>query len=169
MAAIGYHCHLAYGPEYLGLPAGGVDPWLVAVAIGIVTYLWSIYCIYYNIIVAVGSANSQDYVGRFVVVPAERPNAVRLQPAVKQAIAPERPLPPWLTAVATYLPYIVRRDFICWLSLIYAALRVTQISFAMLFLGGVVSAVILSIDHLRLRRLRRSIVAAGQVLESPSG
>lgn len=166
MVVIGYHCYLHYGPRYFG--DLGFDPWVAAIALGVVTYGITIYCVYYNIIVAVGSANSQDYVGRFEVVPGSQPNAVRLRPASTQAIAPSRELPPWLAAIATYLPYVVRRDFIVWGSLAMAVACVTQVSFALQVAGGVVSASILSIDHVRLRRLRRSIRRAGQILEPPS-
>jgi phosphatidylglycerophosphate synthase len=166
MAALGWHCHLAYGPGYLG--DLGFDPWTVGIVIGVITYGASIYFVYYNIIVAVGSANSQDYVGRFDVVPGSQPNARRLAPASTKAIAPKKPLPPWLAFVATYLPYIVRRDFISWGATVLAAVSLTQVSFGTQLLGGVITSIILGIDHVRLRALRRSIIRAGQVLESPS-
>jgi hypothetical protein len=35
-------------------------------------------------------------------------------------------------------------------------------------LGGVVTAAIVTVDHVRLVRLRRSIVRGGQILESAS-
>lgn len=158
MVAIGWHCHLAFGPRYLG--DLGFDPWTVAIAISVVTYLWSIYCIYYNIIVAVGSANSQDYVGRFEVVPGDAPNAVRLAPAAPKAIVAKG----WL---ATYLPYVVRRDFISWATVVLAAVHWTQITFAGLVLGGFVTFVIVTIDHVKLRSLRRDVVRRGWVLQAP--
>jgi phosphatidylglycerophosphate synthase len=163
MIAIGWHCHQAFGPRYLG--DLGFDPWSVGIALGIVTYLWAIYCVYYNIIFAVGSANSQDYVARFEVVPADRPNTVRLRPLV----ATGRALPPWLATIGTWLLYLVRRDLIAWGSLAFAISHQTHLAFGFLVLGGTVSAFVLTIDHLRLRSLRRSIIRAGQILESPSG
>jgi phosphatidylglycerophosphate synthase len=163
--ALGWHCHLAFGPRYFGaLP---FDPWQAAIVLSVITYAWCIYCIYYNIIVAVGSANSQDYVGRFDVVPGTHPNSVRLAPAAPRAIATRRPLPPWLDLVATYAPYIVRRDFIAWMAVLLAALHLTHVAFGLLVAGGVVSFVILTVDHVRLRSLRRSIVRRGLVVESP--
>ncbi|MGE0870037.1 MAG: CDP-alcohol phosphatidyltransferase family protein [Kofleriaceae bacterium] len=167
MVALGYHCHLVFGPDYFG-PLG-FDPWLVAAAIGVVTYAMSIYGIYYNIIVAVGSANSQDYVGRFEAVPGQRPNSMRLRPAAATAIAPTRELPGWVQWLATYLPYVVRRDFIAWGTVVLAVLHLTHVSFALQAIGGVVSAVIITTDHIKLRRLRASIVRAGHILESPTG
>ena len=165
MVAIGWHCHLYFGPNYFG--DLGFDPWKAAIAIGLVTYLWSIYCIYYNIIVAVGSANSQDYVGRFEVVSGKQPNTVRLAPAGDKAIVTKEPLPQPLQFLANVLPYIVRRDFICWAAVGYAALHLTHAAFGTLVLGGLISFVILSVDHFRLRSLRRSIERRGQLLENP--
>ncbi len=166
MIAIGYHCHLHFGRNYFG--DLGVDPWMLAVWISIGTYSWCMYCIYYNIIVAVGSANSQDYVGRFEAVPGTQPGTVRLRPAAAKAIVPTKPLPKPIAWLATYAPYIVRRDFIAWLAVLLAVLHLTHIAFAMFAAGGVVSLVILTRDHIGLRRLRRSIVRSGQSLESPA-
>ena len=165
MVALGWHCHLYFGPHYFG--AIGFDPWVLATAVGTITYVSCIYFVYYNIIVAVGSANSQDYVGRFEVVPGTQPNSVKLAPASTKAIATKQPLPQPLEFIVTYLPYIVRRDFICWASVAFAALHVTHIGFGTLVLGGLISFVILSIDHVKLRSLRRSIERRGQLLEAP--
>ena len=167
MLAIGWHCHQYFGPDYFGVHVLGRDPWIVMMAIGVITYGWTMYCVYYNIIVAVGSANSQDYVGKFDVVPGDKPNSVRLQPATSTAI-PTKDLPPWLAFVATYAPYIVRRDFIAILAVILAVANVTQVSFLLLAVGGVVAAVIVTKDHIQLRLLRRSIRREGRFLESPA-
>lgn len=167
MVAIGWHCRLAFGPLVFSSRDLGFDPWKVGIVVGTITFAWSIYCIYYNIIVAVGSANSQDYVGRFEVVPGKKPNTVRLAPATVKAIAPTRELPAPLKWLATYAPYLVRRDFISWAAVALAALHWTQISFVALVAGGFVTFVIVSIDHVRLRSLRRDIVRRGLVLEAP--
>ncbi len=165
MIALGWHCHLHYGRNYFG-PLG-FDPWVAALAFSVVTYAWCMYCIYYNIIVAVGSANSQDYVGRFEVVPGTQPNSVRLAPATDKAIATKEPLPQPLELLATYMPYMVRRDFISWATVAFAALQVTHVSFAVLVFGGFILFVVLSIDHIKLRSLRRSIERRGMLLEAP--
>jgi CDP-alcohol phosphatidyltransferase-like enzyme len=164
MAALGWHCHLAFGPGFFGKL--GIDPWLAATGLGIVTYGWSMYCIYYNIIVGVGSANSQDYAGRFEIIPGGQPNSVRIRPVVAKAIAPRRELPGWLAAIATYAPYLIRRDFIAWGALVLALLHWTHLSFAGFILGGIVTSVIVTIDHVKLRRLRRAVLRGGQILES---
>lgn len=168
MIAIGYHCHLYFGREFFGLSATQPDPWLLAVYISVGTYSWCMYCIYYNIIVAVGSANSQDYVGRFEAVPGTQPGTMRLRPAAAKAIVPTKPLPKPIAWLATYAPYIVRRDFIAWLAVLLAVLHLTHVAFAMFAVGGAISFVVLTRDHVGLRRLRRSIVRSGHALESPA-
>ena len=162
--ALGWHCHLHFGPNYLG--ALGFDPWLAAIALDLVTFGVSIYCIYYNIIVAVGSANSQDYTQRFEIVPGAQPNAVRLQPA--HVIASTRELPGWLAWIVTYLPYVVRRDFLAWAALALAALHLTQVLFALMSTGAAITFIVVTIDHVKLRRLRRRIVRQGHILEAPT-
>jgi phosphatidylglycerophosphate synthase len=165
MVALGWHCHLAFGPSFFG--AVTFDPWTTAIAISVFTYLWTIYCVYYNIIVAVGSANSQDYVGRFEIVPGGRPNSRRLAPVAQKAIATAKPLPQPLAWLATYAPYIVRRDFISWGAVVLAALHWTHLGFGLLALGGAVTFIIVTIDHVRLRTLRRAIERQGFEVEHP--
>jgi len=165
MAALGWHCHLVFGPHYFG--DLGFDPWLAAIGVGVATYGWSMYCVYYNIIVVVGSANSQDYATSIDVVPGRQPNSVRLRPgAPAPKVGPEPPR--WWAAITTYAPYLIRRDFISWCALVLAVLHATQILFIGFTLGGIVTAVIVTVDHVKLVRLRRSIVRGGQVLESAS-
>ena len=100
-------------------------------------------------------------------MPGTQPNSVRLAPAAAKAIATKEPLPQPLEFFATYLPYIVRRDFISWAAVAFAALHATHAGFAALVLGGLVSFVILTIDHVKLRSLRRSIERRGMLLEAP--
>lgn len=164
MIALGWHCHLAFGPRYLG--DLGFDPWLAGIALGVVTYSGTLYGVYYNIIVAVGSANSQDYAGSFEVVPGRQPNSVRLRPI--EPSAPRRDRPGWLAAIAAYAPYLIRRDFISWAAVALAALHWTHIMFGGFVLGGVVTFAVVARDHVRLRRLRRAIAQGGQVLEPAS-
>ena len=161
MTAIGWHCHLVWGHP-------GFDLWLAGVVVGLVTYGCTIYCIYYNIIVAVGSANSQDYVGTFEIVPAERPNTVRLRPVVKEEV-PRKPLPPVIEQIVAFSPNFVRRDFIVWCALLFAVLHVTHVSFIVQVMGGVLSSSIVLKDHVHLRRLRRAVARAGQTLLLPAG
>jgi phosphatidylglycerophosphate synthase len=159
LIALGWHCHLYYGDDYLGQL--GASPWKVAIIVGTVTYAVSIYCIYYNIIVMVGSANSQDYVGRFEVVPGDVAGTVQLRPAARQPVVVDPSAPPWRRWVATYVPYVVRRDFLSWAALAFALAHLTHILFGFLVLGGLGTALIVSRDHIQLRRQRRLLPDRG--------
>ena len=163
--ALGWHCHLVYGPKFFGaLP---FDPWLAGIAIAVPAFAVSIYCIYYNLIVAVGSANSQDYVGRFEVAAGRDASSVRLVPAAPTPIVTKRELPAWVQWLATYAPYVVRRDFIAWGTVGFAAVHWTHVAFVTLVLGALVTGSIVTVDHFALRSLRRSIVRRGLVIEAP--
>jgi hypothetical protein len=158
MLAIGWHCHLAYGRNYFG--DLGFDPWIAGMWIGLGTYTWCLAGIYYNIIIGVGSANSQDYAGRFVIVPGSRPGAVRLAP---RPAGKAREWPSWAKPIIDFLPNIVRRDFIVWLSALYAVINVPHLSFATHLVGGVVSTFVITLDHLHLQRMRRAARNQGEL------
>jgi phosphatidylglycerophosphate synthase len=159
MIAMGIHCHRYWGPDYFG--ELGFDPWVAGIAVGTVTYLLTMYCIYYNLIVVVGSANSQDYVGRLVVVAGEQPGTVRLAPFEPP---PAKQRTGVVKLLAVWLPYLARRDFISWITLFFAIVHVTHFSFALLVAGGVVTSSVVALDHLRLLRQRREIARSGRVL-----
>lgn len=163
MVALGIHCHLRYGPLYLG--DLGVDPWLALTAGSLVTYCTSLYFVYFNIIVAVGSANSQDYVARFVLAPGATAGTARLAPA--PVIATTSSLPPWVATVGVWISYIPRRDFLTWLTLVMAIAHQTHVMFGLLVLGGLITFIVLVRDHAHLRGLRRTARAAGQTLQPP--
>jgi phosphatidylglycerophosphate synthase len=159
MLALGWHCHQYFGRNYFG--DLGVDPWIVSMWIGGVAFAWSIYAVYYNIIVVVGSANSQDYVGRFEEVPGAQAGTVVLRPAAGQAIAVDAHRSPIVRFVATYVPYVIRRDFISWAAVLLVALHLTHVTYALLIIGGVGTSVVVAIDHVRLRAQQRSIARRG--------
>ena len=159
MVALGIHCRRYWGSDYLGdLP---FDPWLAGIAVGAVTYLLTMYVIYYNLIVVVGSANSQDYVGRFEIVPGDQPGTVQLRPFVPP---PAKERSGLVRLLAIWLPYLTRRDFISWATLAMAIAGITHVSFALLVAGGVVTSAVVTVDHLRLRRQRREIAESGRIL-----
>ena len=158
MLCIGWHCYLVYGPNYFG--DLGFDPWLVGLAVGLATYLWCLYAIYYNIIVGVGSANSQDFVARFIIVPGSEPGTVRLAPKPEVV----RDLPPWLRAIVDFLPNLARRDFIVWLAAVYAVLDVPHLSFATHVIGGVISGYVVGAAYFHLRAIRRKAMREGTLV-----
>ncbi len=165
LAALGWHCHLwfnkAVGSTLTISAEGWLDGWVIALAIGVVASLVSIYCVYYNIIFLIGSANSQDYVAKFEVVPAEQPGAVRLRP-VREAPPRERHVV--LRWIGRVMPNVIRRDFIVWGVVLLAALEMTHVAFAAIVLGSVVTCAVTCLDHLRIRRLRRDVQRSGQIL-----
>ena len=165
MIAIGWHCHQYFGPNFFGqgVRVAGLDLWILAIGVSTVTYLVSIYCVYFNIIVVVGSANSQDYVGEFEVTSGIDVDHVRLQPAATQAISAEH-LPAPIKFLATYLPYLIRRDFICWAALGLAFAHLTHIAFAALVIGGMATSVVVLRDHIKLRLQLGRIRAQGKTL-----
>ncbi|HEY4059564.1 MAG TPA: CDP-alcohol phosphatidyltransferase family protein [Kofleriaceae bacterium] len=159
IVALGVHCHMQFGATYWGF-----DSWIPLAGFAAVCCFFSMYCIYYELIVVLGTANSQDYVGRFIAVPGAAPNTVRLKPYEPGA---KKPLPPALQWVATYAPYLARRDFLSWLTLILAVTHLTQVSFMLQAVGSIVMTVVLALAHFRLLALCRSIDRAGQVIEPP--
>jgi phosphatidylglycerophosphate synthase len=149
MIALGLHVRAHFGVDYFG--HRGFDPWELAIVVGVITYAITIYCVYWNIVVLVGSANSQDYVGRFEIAPGERPGTARLRPVTTAAIVLPPDTHPVIRWLATYAPYVVRKDFISWGALVLAAVHLTQITFGLLVVGGVLSATVVTIDHVRAR------------------
>ena len=158
MLCIGWHCHLVYGRNYFG--ELGFDPWLVGLGVGLASYLWCLYGIYYNIIVGVGSANSQDFVARFIIVPGSQPGTVSLAP--KPDVV--RELPSALRAILDFLPNLARRDFIVWLAAVCAVLDVAHVSFAIHVFGGVISGVVIAVAYVHLIAIRRQAMRAGTLV-----
>jgi len=62
------------------------------------------------------------------------------------------------------MPYIIRRDFICWAALVLAFAHLTHIAFAALVIGGVATAVVVTRDHIKLRLQLGRIRADGKRL-----
>ncbi|MEZ4400791.1 MAG: CDP-alcohol phosphatidyltransferase family protein [Kofleriaceae bacterium] len=149
LVAVGIHCRAYFGVDYFGHL--GFDPWWWAIGVGVATYAISIYCVYWNIIVLVGSANSQDYVGRFEIAPGAAPGTAALRPAATTAIAFGPDTHPVIRFLATYAPYMVRKDFITWCAVALAVAHLTQIAFGMLVVGGVLAVAVVGRDHLRAR------------------
>ncbi len=148
MIALGLHCAHSFG--VFG-DLGPHDRWLYAIAIGAVTYTIAIYCVYWNIVVLIGSANSQDYVGKFEITDGDAPGTARLRPVAAQAIAVRPDMHPALKFAATYAPYLVRKDLVSWGVLVLAVVHLTELAFGLLVAGGVLTAAIVAIDHVRVR------------------
>jgi CDP-alcohol phosphatidyltransferase len=154
MLVLGWHCHLHFGPAYFGGPplrTAPFDPWLGVMTVGAFTYLVSLYCIYYNIILVARSANSQDYISRVEVVAGDGPDSWQLRPVARQPVTLPASWPRWMAAIVDWMPNIVRRDFIVWASLLLVAIGLTQVVFFAMVGGGVLTATLVVLDHVRLR------------------
>ncbi len=168
MLALGWHCHLHFGPAYFGSAAAltsPFDPWLVLTAAGAFTYLVSLYCVYFNIIRVARSANSQDYISRVEVVAGGAPGEWELRVVAAKPMSLPPSWPSWITFIVDWAPNIVRRDFIVWASLVLVAIGLTDAVFLTMVVGGVLTAFVVTFDHLRLRgqlgELRARRAAAG--------
>ncbi len=154
MLVLGWHCHLHFGRAYFdaaALRTAPFDPWLMAMSAGAVTYLVSLYCIYFNIILVARSANSQDYISRVEVVAGRAPGSWELRAVAKQPVTVPAHWPRAIAAIVDWLPNLVRRDFIVWASLVLVAAGLTHVVFFAMVGGGVLTAAVVSVDHLRLR------------------
>jgi len=159
LAALGWHCHLWWGRANDSHLALAVDGWMIALGVGVVASVISIYCVYYNIIVLIGSGNSQDYVGKFELVPGDAPGTMRLRP-----VPPAQPRHVVLRWLGQVLPHVVRRDFVVIVVVALAALELTHVAFGAIAVGSVVTCAVLCLDHVRVRRQRREVARAGQIL-----
>lgn len=159
LAALGWHTHLWWNRADHSHLSMTMDGWTIAVVIGVVASIVSIYCIYYNIIVLIGSSNSQDYVARFQVVPGDAPGTARMVP-----VPPVEPRHKVLRWMGRTLPHVLRRDFIVWAVVAMAALELTHVAFGAIAVGSVVTCLVLCLDHARIRRQRREVQRAGQIL-----
>jgi phosphatidylglycerophosphate synthase len=148
MLVLGWHCHLHLGARFFHRLT--FDPWMAAMALGAVTYVVSLYCVYFNIILVARSANSQDYVSRVELAPSPS-GRWELRPVPRAATAAPAHWPRWLAAIADWLPNLVRRDFIVWASLLMVAAGATHVLFAGMVAGGALTAAIVLADHVHLR------------------
>jgi len=144
--AVGYH-------TYTHRPEG----WIAStVVLGTLCYVFSIYAIYYFLIVVLKAGNSQYYLGDLEIVDTSTGAALRARRRAPSAA-------PWIRKLGALLTLTVRRDFVN-----LAALMLTLfdsylgIYFGMLA-GGVVAAMVILPEHVRLRRQVREIARRGGV------
>jgi phosphatidylglycerophosphate synthase len=137
MAALGYHNYLRYDEPWVGY----------TVFYGLATFLLTIYFVYYYLIVVHGSANSQDYVDALEIVDGNEPGTLALRPKESEA----------LTGIWAVAPHFLRRDFVNWGALAFAALHLTQWSYGIMLVGGTGGVLKTMVDHVKLRRQIREI------------
>ncbi len=145
--AIGYHTY-ALHPE----------SWIAAsIAIGTVCYLSSIYGIYYFCIVVLKAGGSQYYIGTLDVVEADGGVGLRARPRAPSS------LPPWVLAVGQWVLYIIRRDFINLAAFVITLFNGYAVIYTGILAGAVVSGLIVTREHLRLRGQLREVVQRGGI------
>lgn len=144
--AIGYH-------TYQHHPSG----WLAAsIAIGGISYVLTIYAIYYFSIVVIKKGGSQYYEGDLEIVDTADGPALRKRVKVSTA-------PAWAKTLGQIFLYMVRRDFINLAALIVALFDGYAIIYAGIWLGTVAAGAIIVPEHLRLRRQLAEIKRRGGV------
>jgi phosphatidylglycerophosphate synthase len=133
--AIAYHAY-AHHPEL----------WIAhSIWIGTLCYIASIYAIYYYCIVVAKVGGSQFYIGTLEV--AEGPNGVGLKPKPRSPTVKS----PTLRAIGAWLLYIKTRDFINLAALGLTFLDAYWVIYLGMLIGGVITAVVIVPEHIRLR------------------
>ncbi len=143
---IGWHVHLHR-------PADWVIP---SIWVGAICYVLLIYGIYYFLIVVSKTGNSQHYLGKLEIVDdPELGLGLRARP-----VGPPS-LPPWLRKVGTALAQVIRRDFINLGSVAIAFVDGYLFIYICMWLGGVVTVMIILPEHIRLRLQLRELARRG--------
>lgn len=146
LIAVGYHVHLHR-------PAAWVLPSLY---VGVACYVALIYGIYYFLIVVSKTGNSQHYVGKLEIVD-DPVHGLGLRP---RPVGPAT-LPPWLRTVGSALAQVVRRDFINLGSVAISLANGYLFIYVTMLAGGVVAALIIVPEHIRLRLQLRQLARRG--------
>ncbi|MDQ3369341.1 MAG: CDP-alcohol phosphatidyltransferase family protein [Myxococcota bacterium] len=143
--AIGYHTY-ALHPE----------PWIAAsIVIGTLSYVASIYGIYYFCIVVLKAGGSQYYVGTLDVVDAPGGAGLRARPRAPSNLAP------WMLVVGQWALYVIRRDFINLAAFAITFMNGYAVIYGGILVGALVSGTIITSEHLRLRGQLREVARRG--------
>jgi phosphatidylglycerophosphate synthase len=143
--AIGYHTYL-HNPE----------PWVAStVVIGALCLVTTIYAIYYFCIVVLKAGGSQYYVGTLELVHGDSGVALRAKPRAPSLAGPR------LRKAGEILMYVVRRDFVNLAALALTLVNAYEVIYVGMLAGGVVTAVIVIPEHIRLRGQLREVARLG--------
>lgn len=122
-------------------------PWVGgSILFGGVCYVLSVYGIYYFCIVVIKRGGSQYYVGDLVITDTADGSA--LTPRVRST----KPRPVWMQKLGVVLLYMVRRDFINLAAFGLTFLNLYPVIYIGMFAGGIVAAIVIVPEHLKLRR-----------------
>ena len=137
LIAIGLHTHHRLADATWVVPS---------IWVGTLAYLIGIACIYYYLVVVSKTGNSQHYVGTLEVVEEAGGPALR-----KPRPKPSR-VPPWMRTIGAAMAHMIRRDFINLGALVLALADQYLLIYGTMLLGGVLTALVVGPEHLRLRR-----------------
>ncbi len=144
--AIGYHTYQHHPSNWL----------VMSIVLGGLSYVATIYAIYFFSIVVIKKGGSQYYEGDLEIVEAEGGPALRKRVKVSTA-------PAWAKALGQIFLYMIRRDFINLAALVVAAFNGYVVIYAGIWLGTIVAGAIIVPEHLRLRRQLAEIKRRGGV------
>lgn len=143
--AIGLHTH-AHHPD---------QAWIApSIAIGLACYLATVYGIYFFLIVVSKTGNSQHYVGDLELVDAGGAVALRARPRSSRA-------PAWVQRLAALFLLAIRRDFVNLVALVVTLFNGYFALYVLMLAGGVITAVHVVPEHVKLRRLLREVARRG--------
>jgi phosphatidylglycerophosphate synthase len=142
--AIGYHAYQHY------------PTWWIAASIiaGGLSYLATIYAIYYFSIVVIKKGGSQYYEGDLEIV--DEGGAPALRKRVKVSSAPA-----WMQTLGQIFLYMVRRDFINLGAAVVALFNGYAVIYAGIWLGTIAAGAVIVPEHVRLRRQLAEIKRRG--------
>jgi phosphatidylglycerophosphate synthase len=133
--AIGYHTYQHHPSDWL----------LASIVLGGISYVATIYSIYFFSIVVIKKGGSQYYEGDLEIVDTEGAPALRKRHKVSNA-------PAWAKTLGQVFLYMIRRDFINLAALLVALFNGYVVIYAGIWLGTIVAGAIIVPEHLRLRR-----------------
>ncbi len=145
--AIGYHTYRLHPHDWV---AGSI-------VIGTICYAASIYGIYYFCIVVLKAGGSQYYVGTLDVVEGHDGVGLRARPRAPSNLAP------WMLAVGQWMLYVIRRDFINLAALALTLVNAYALIYGGIFAGAVVSGLIVTREHIRLRSQLEEVARRGGI------
>jgi len=128
------------------------EGWVVpSIVVGAVSYVTTIYVIYYFLIVVSKTGNSQHYVGDLELA----------GDGLRKRHRPASKLPPWVQRIGGAMMMLVRRDFINLAALALTFFDAYLVLYAVMLAGGVVAAAVVVPEHLKLRGMLRELARRG--------
>ncbi|CAN5894264.1 hypothetical protein BH11MYX2_BH11MYX2_33370 [soil metagenome] len=145
--AIGCHTYQHFPMKWVG----------ASIFLGGVSFLATIYAIYFFSLVVIKQGGSQYYETDIELVDIDGTPVLRPRPKVSTT-------PPWLAAIAQFFLYMIRRDFINLAALFIALFNGYAVIYGGIWFGTIVAALITIPAHVKLLSLIRQVRAKGAAL-----